>query len=210
MGFFDFLKNLFKRKNKFDKLTITDVADSIFEIERQEESLEKELEDNEKQIALLNEKGRTEPSHQRKILYATKIEYLMEASDAIMQRIMHAHYNMKLLNKLKIAIEDKGFYMGSQPQALSALLADRYGLMHFLNKVYGEKKSKEEEMVEVEETFNMIKNEFQPNERIHGISKGKEAIMASWENSVAAEVSAEVGKLNSPNSDKVKSSNKGE
>lgn len=204
MGFFDFL---FKKKNKFDKLTRDEVVNSIIELERQEESLEHELDAKEKEIAMLKEKGRTEGNHQRKVLYAKKIQYLTQETNAIVQRIMYTMYNVSLLQKLKVAVDDKNFFLGSQNQSLTSLLADQRALAGFLNDALQTRVKAEDIFTSADETFNMIQSEYTPSEAIYGVSESEEEMLAIFEEGAQADAAASIGELDAPETTKTKSSN---
>lgn len=203
MGFFDFL---FKKKNKFNKLTREEVVNSIIELERQEENLEHELEAKEKEIAMLKEKGRSEANHQRKVLYAKKIQYLTQETNAVVQRIMYTMYNVSLLQKLKVAVDDKNFFLGSQNQSLTALLADQRALAGFLNDALQTRVKAEDIFTSADETFNMIQGEYTPNETIYGVNQNEEEMLAIFEEGAEAEAAAAIGQLDAPTANKTKSS----
>lgn len=177
MGFFD----IFKKKNNFNKLTREQVVESIVELERQEQQLEAELDAKDAEIAALKEKGRTETNQQRRILYAKKIQYLTKESSAIVQRIMFNMYNTSLLEKLKVAVDDKNFFMNSQNQSLNAMLGDQRALAEFLNGALETRVKAEDMFTSADETFNMIQSEYSPKEEIYGLDETEDDILASFE-----------------------------
>ena len=187
MGFFDF----FKKKNKFAKLTREEVVESIVELERQEQLLEAELDAKDAEIAALKEKGRTETNQQRRILYAKKIQYLSKETNAIVQRIMFNMYNTSLLERLKVAVDDKNFFMNSQNQSLNALLADQRALAEFLNGALDTRVKAEEMFTSADETFNMIQSEYTPKEEIYGVDETEDDILASFERQQEADTFAD-------------------
>jgi len=187
MGFFD----IFKKKNNFNKLTREQVVESIVELERQEQQLEAELDAKDAEIAALKEKGRTETNQQRRILYAKKIQYLTKESSAIVQRIMFNMYNTSLLEKLKVAVDDKNFFMNSQNQSLNAMLADQRALAEFLNGALNTRVKAEEMFTSADETFNMIQSEYSPKEEIYGLDDTEDDILASFERQQEADTFAD-------------------
>jgi hypothetical protein len=177
MGFLD----IFKKKNSFNKLTREQVVESIVELERQEQQLEAELDAKDAEIAALKEKGRTETNQQRRILYAKKIQYLTKESSAIVQRIMFNMYNTSLLERLKVAVDDKNFFMNSQNQSLNAMLGDQRALAEFLNGALQTRVKAEDMFTSADETFNMIQSEYTPKEEIYGLDETEDDILASFE-----------------------------
>ena len=187
MGFFD----IFKKKNSFNKLTREQVVESIVELERQEQQLEAELDAKDAEIAALKEKGRTETNQQRRILYAKKIQYLTKESSAIVQRIMFNMYNTSLLEKLKVAVDDKNFFMNSQNQSLNAMLSDQRALAEFLNGALETRVKAEDMFTSADETFNMIQSEYTPKEEIYGLDETEDDILASFERQQEADTFAD-------------------
>ena len=185
MGFFNDLfskiKGKIKGENKFNTLTREDVNSAIMDLYRQEEELEQALDDNEAKVKELMEKGRTETSHQKKLLYAKKIQYLQEESKSLCQRIMYLLYNTSLLQKLKVAVDENKFFLSSMNCSLNAMLTDQKSLSEFLYGVLATKNTAQEGLQTADEFFKTYEQEHELPEAIYGIGANEEEILAGFE-----------------------------
>jgi len=181
MGFF---KNMFDKvfnKNGFNKLTREEVVNSIVELNKQESDMEKEILEIDDQVSKLMEKGRTEKSHDMRILYAKKINFLKEEKESKIQRIMFIMYNVSLLNKLKNAVDEKEFFMNNQSQSLNQLLSDQKALAQFLNGALNTRVRAEDVMTSADQTFADIKNLYEKNDTIYGVGEKEDNLLAMFE-----------------------------
>lgn len=169
------------KKDKFKTLKREEVVNAICELEQQESNIEKSIEDMTKQIADLMQKGKQEKTHDLRVFYAKKITHLQEEKAEAVNRGVYLLYNIRLLNKLKNAIDDNSFYTNTGKISLSSLLADQEGLAKFLNQALNTKVMAEDILTSADDTFNEVKGLYQENDRIYGASTNDDALLAMFE-----------------------------
>ena len=171
------------KKDKFKSLKREDVVNAICDLEKQEDNLEKQVEDMGKQIDSLMEKGKQEKSHDLKVFYVKKISHLQEEKAEVINRGIYLLYNIRLMNKLKNAIDDNSFYVNTGKVSLSNLLSDQEGLAKFLNKALNTKVMAEDVLTSADDTFNEVKGLYQENDRIYGVQNSDDELLAMMEES---------------------------
>ena len=171
------------KKDKFKSLKREDVVNAICDLEKQEDNLEKQVEDMGKQIDSLMEKGKQEKSHDLKVFYVKKISHLQEEKAEAINRGIYLLYNIRLMNKLKNAIDDNSFYVNTGKVSLSNLLSDQEGLAKFLNKALNTKVMAEDVLTSADDTFNEVKGLYQENDRIYGVQNSDDELLAMMEES---------------------------
>ena len=171
------------KKDKFKSLKREDVVNAICDLEKQEDNLEKQVEDMGKQIDSLMEKGKQEKSHDLKVFYVKKISHLQEEKTEAINRGIYLLYNIRLMNKLKNAIDDNSFYVNTGKVSLSNLLSDQEGLAKFLNKALNTKVMAEDVLTSADDTFNEVKGLYQENDRIYGVQNSDDELLAMMEES---------------------------
>ena len=178
MGFLQDLFGSFK-KSKFEKITKDDINKMRVNLATQEQELNEQFEAKLNAIDQIMEKGRTEPSQQRKMIYAQKIKFLRQEVDSIMQRIMYNMYNASLIEKLAIKVDENMFFNSSL--SMNDLLADSKGLAVFLNNALGTRLKAEEVLTSADEAFKDIEATYEPNEKIYGMGDEVEDILSSFD-----------------------------
>lgn len=168
-------------KSKYDKLTREEVVQSICKLEEESKHIEDELEEKKKQVDVLMEKGRNEKDRQLKLYYAKKINMIKAERERDVKRDMYLMYNIQLLNKLKIAIDDNQFFKKSAKMSLGNLLSDQKGLAKFLNKTLNTKVSAEDVLTSADDTFNNIESAYEENQTIYGMNSNDDALLAMFE-----------------------------
>lgn len=168
-------------KSKFDKLKREDVVDAICNLEKQENDLEAAIEERARTIEELLEKGRKESNRELKLFYAKKITTLREENQADVQRAMYIMYNTRLLRKLKTTIDDNEFFIRTGKISLGNLLADQKGLAQFLNKALNTKVRSEQVLTDADDTWAEVQSGYQANERIYGVNKNDDELLAMFE-----------------------------
>ena len=171
------------KKDKFKSVKREDVVNAICDLEKQEDNLEKQVEDMGKQIDSLMEKGKQEKSHDLKVFYVKKISHLQEEKAEAINRGIYLLYNIRLMNKLKNAIDDNSFYVNTGKVSLSNLLSDQEGLAKFLNKALNTKVMAEDVLTSADDTFNEVKGLYQENDRIYGVQNSDDELLAMMEES---------------------------
>lgn len=178
MGFFQDLFGSFK-KNKFEKITKDDINKMRVSIATQEQELNDQLDAKLNAIDALMEKGRTETSQQRKMIYAQKIKFLRQEVDSVMQQIMYSMYNESLIEKLALTVNNNAFFNSSI--SMNALLADSKGLALFLNNALGTRLKAEQILTDADDNFKSIEEAYEPNEKIYGMGTEVEDILSSFD-----------------------------
>ncbi len=171
----------FKKKNKFNKLTYEEVSNAKRELEEKEEKIEKGILEKQAQIDEAMKLGKDEKNRHMRMLLAKKIQFLREEIEQDYKRTSFLMYNMKLMNKLKLAIEDNEFLNDVDGVSLNSLLQDQKGLAKFLNKVLNRKIREEDILTSADDIFEEVKDSYEESEKIYGIDDDVDKILASFE-----------------------------
>jgi len=197
---------LFKKKG-FNALKRDDVVNAICELEKEEDKIEDQLITINQSIEELKVKAKNEKSLDVKKYYAKKINALIGDKQAILQRGSYLLFNLRLFNKLKVAIEDKDFIVDTGKIKINKLLTDQKALAKFLTKAFHTKVTSENKISETDDIFKEFDNMYEENEKIYGLNEDDDALLAELElDSEDAEINIEQDKeLNDNN--KTKKSN---
>lgn len=168
-------------KSKYDKLTREEVVDAICQLEKELKGIEDSLPETQKQIDDLMNKGKKEPDKQVKLFYVKKINSLKTEKDQSVQRAMYLMYNIQLLNRLKIAIDDNRFFKKTSKVSLGNLLADQKGLATFLNKALNTRVAAENVLTSADEVFRNVEESYENNKTIYGINSDDDALLSMLE-----------------------------
>ncbi len=168
-------------KSRYDKLKREEVVDAICTLEKQEADIESGIVERAKQIETLMEKGKQEKSREIKLFYAKKITDLKEENQADVKRGMYLLYNVKLMRKLKAAIDDNTFFANTGKVSLGNLLADQRGLAVFLNKALNTKVQGENVLTAADDTWMEVQSGYVENERIYGVGNHDDELLAMFE-----------------------------
>ena len=174
--------------NKFNKLKREEVVDAIYQLEKQEQGLEDGVLEKQEEIDFLLAKGKKERSEELRLLYAKKINHLKQEIQNNVSKSSYLIYNIKLLNRLKEAIDDKQFFVSTAKISLGALLKDQHGLAKFLNQALNTKISGEEMLTTADATFNEIQDAYEPNKEIYGVSKSDDELLAVFDSAPEDEI----------------------
>lgn len=186
-------------KNKYEKLTRDEVVDAICKLEKEFQDIESELEDKQKQINQLMTKGKIETDKEIKLFYAKRINALKEDRGQSVQRAMYLMYNVRLLNKLKNAIDDNQFFKNTSKVSLGNLLSDQKGLAKFLNKTLNTRVAAEDVLTSADEMFKNVEEAYEKNENIYGMSDNDNELLAMFETEDAVKDEQEMYSENSEN-----------
>lgn len=96
-------------------------------------------------------------------------------------------YNVRLLNKLKTAIDDNQFFKTSSKMSLGGLLSDQKGLAKFLNKALNTRIAAEDVLTAADETFAMVEEAYEKNESIYGVNEADDQLLAMFETEEAVD-----------------------
>lgn len=174
--------------NKFNKLKREEVVDAIYQLEKQEQGLEDGVLEKQEEIDFLLAKGKKERSEELRLLYAKKINHLKQEIQSNVSKSSYLLYNIKLLNRLKEAIDDKQFFVSTAKISLGSLLKDQHGLAKFLNQALNTKISGEEMLTTADATFNEIQDAYEPNKEIYGVSKSDDELLAVFDSAPEDEI----------------------
>lgn len=173
--------------NKFNKLTREEVVDAVIDLEKQLEVLENGLLEKQQKINELMESGKKEAQKDTKIFIAKKINFLKEEKQQDINRCMYLLYNIKLMNKLKSAIDDNQFFKTSKGFTLNSLLRDQKGLAKFLNKSLNTRVEAENVLTSADELFQEVMSSYEPDETIYGINDNDDGVLAIFETAASIE-----------------------
>ena len=183
-------------KNKYDKLKREDVVNAIINLNNDLQKLEKEIELSGEEIDSLMEKGKKEKSPKIKIVYAKKINFLKNIREENMNKMLYTMYNIRLMEKLKVAIDDNQFFDNKLNMPLNKLLGDQKGLANFLNKALNRRIKAEEILTDADDLFNEVSDSYQGNDSIYGVQENDEELLSIFEDSNTEEDSIFVEETN--------------
>lgn len=169
------------RKNKFKNLKREDLVNSICELERQERTVEAEVFQKIKEIDALMDKGKKEKNKDLQLFYAKKISHLNEEKQTCMERGMYLLYNIRLMNKLKEALDSNTFFKTQTKVPLSELLQDQKRLAKFLNQALETRIASEDVLTSADELFQEVQSAYDVSQPIYGIGKNEEDILTMFE-----------------------------
>ena len=168
-------------KNKYDKLTREEVVDAICGLERELSTVEEDIMSSSARVSELMAKGKAEKAADLRMFYAKKINALKAERQANIQRATYLMYNIQLLQKLKRAIDDNGFFKKNSQMPLSELLADQKGLAVFLNKALNTRIEAEQVLTEADEIFRSVEESYLGNDEIYGMKEGDNDLLSVFE-----------------------------
>ena len=171
---------MFKR-NKFRNLKRDDVVNSIVSLNDQLNEIEEKLRMSEQSIKSLMVKGQNEPSREIKLFHAKRIVQLQEEKIDISKRGMYLLYNIKLLSKLKDAIDNQEFIKVSAKSSLTELLTDQKNLAGFLNKALNIRIKQEEILTNADTIFTEVSSSYMENQEIYQSNQNEETLLAMFE-----------------------------
>ncbi len=195
-------------KSKYQKLKREDVVDAICNLEKQQQDIETGIVEKTKDIEDLLEKGKVEKNNELKKFYAKKIMNLKEECNEDVKRGMYLLYNIRLMKRLKSAIDDNSFFANTGKVSLGNLLGDQKGLAKFLNKALNTKVKSENVLTSADDIWNEIQSGYVENEQIYGVNEQDDQLLAIFEN--ADEVNSELGVDTSSNNEREKQANIGD
>lgn len=185
------------RKNKFDKLKKDEVIKSICELEDRFVKIEEGIAFKEKMITELMEKGRNEKSREIQLFHAKRIMQLKDEKQTDAKRGMYIMYNIKLMNRLKGAIEDKEFINITSEVSLGDMLKDQKALAKFLNKTLNTRVSKENVLTQADDLFSEVQASYIENDTIYGANQSDDNLLAMFETAQQDELENTLGTKNS-------------
>ena len=168
-------------KSKYDKLTREEVVDSICSLERELSDLETDIMSTQSKIDALMAKGKAEKSNDMRVFIAKKINSIKADRQANIQRATYLMYNIQLLNKLKRAIDDNGFFKNNSKLPLAKLLSDQKGLAVFLNKALNTRVEAENVLTSADEVFRSVEESYFGNDEIYGAKSQDAELLAMFE-----------------------------
>ncbi len=168
-------------KSKYDKLTRDETVDAICKLEKELQNIEDGLIEKQKQIDELMVKGKKETNKEIKLFYVKRINELKDEREQSVQRAMYLMYNIKLLNRLKNAIDDNQFFKNSAKASLGNLLSDQKGLAKFLNKTLNTRIKAEDVLTSSDEIFKSVEESYEKNDTIYGMNSRDDALLAMFE-----------------------------
>lgn len=169
-------------RNKFKKLKREDVVDAIIQLGKQQESLESGILAKAEESEKLLERGRKEKNRDIKLLCAKKYNSLQDEIKRDSKRAAFLIYNVKMLEKLKAAIDDNQFVLNTTKMPLNKLLGDQKALAQFLEGAIRNKSEAENMLVEADRLFESYEeaasDETSP---IYSANKSDDELLAMFE-----------------------------
>lgn len=168
-------------KSKYEKLTREDINDAICKLEIESKKIDQAILDYGKQIDDITLLAKKEKTREVKINYIKKINFLKRRRDAVAKRNSYLLYNIELMEKLKMTIEDNQLIKLTNGMSLNKLLADQAGLRKFLMKSLNIKQQSEQSMVSTNESFESVEELHEEPNEIYGKSSSDDELLASFE-----------------------------
>ena len=169
-------------RNKFKKVKREDVVEAIIELNRQQEELESGILAKSDEVEKLMERGRKEKNRDIKLLCAKKVNSLQAEIKRDTKRAAFLLYNVKLLEKLKAAIDDNQFVKNTTKLPLNKLLTDQKALAQFLESAIESKTEAENALVEADQMFDTYEQAAESSgSPIYDVNKSDDELLAMFE-----------------------------
>ena len=169
-------------RNKFKKLKREEVVDAIIELTKQQEDLENGVLTKSEEVDKLMERGKKEKNRDIKLLCAKKVTSLREEIKRDTNRAAYLLYNIKLMEKLKAAIDDNQFVNNTTKLPLNKLLGDQKALSAFLQDAIQNLTSAEEALVSADQMFDTYEQSANADTSpIYSANKSDDELLAMFE-----------------------------
>ena len=171
----------FFKKNKYDKIKREDIVENIINIEKQQNQEIANIEERNKEVDVLMAKGKSSNDKNYQLVLAKKINLLRQENQRSTQRIQFLNGNLKVLNQLKMALDDRGFLDNNSNMSLNQLLSDSKSLHKFLDDVNSKRSRRERDLGDVMDTFDAYEEDVDVDERIYGITEADDQLLSIFE-----------------------------
>lgn len=169
-------------RNKFKKLKREEVVDAIIELTKQQEELENGVLTKSEEVDKLMERGKKEKNRDIKLLCAKKVTSLREEIKRDTNRAAYLLYNIKLMEKLKSAIDDKQFVKNTTKIPLNKLIGDQKALAMFLQDAVADRNAAEDALVEADRLFESYEQTANyDTSPIYAANKSDDELLAMFE-----------------------------
>ena len=169
-------------RNKFKRLKREDVVDAIIDQTKQQEDLENGILAKSEEVEKFMERGRKEKNRDVKLLCAKKVNSLQDEIKRDTRRAAFLLYNVKLLEKLKAAIDDNRFIENTTKLPLNKLLCDQKALAQFLESSVQNRTAAENALVGADELFDAYEQAADADASpIYSVSKSDDELLAMFE-----------------------------
>ncbi len=172
---------LFHSKKKFEKIQRTDVVENIIQIKKMQQDIVDDIAEREKEIAKMLADGRKARSRELQLVFAKRIKIMQHENQQLTHRLTYLDSNLRALNQLKLAIDDKEFLTNNSDMPLNKLLNDTTALRKFLSSLSQSKMSAESKLSSTLETFEDVEDAYEENESIYGTDQQDEELLAMFE-----------------------------
>ena len=180
-------------RNKFKKLKREEVVDAIIELTKQQEDLENGVLTKSEEVDKLMERGKKEKNRDIKLLCAKKVTSLREEIKRDTNRAAYLLYNIKIMEKLKAAIDDNQFVNNTTKLPLNKLLGDQKALSAFLQDAIQNRTSAEEALVSADQMFDTYEQSANADTSpIYSANKSDDELLAMFEMQDQLESEAEI------------------
>lgn len=169
-------------RNKFKKLKREEVVDAIITLTKQQEDLEKGILTKSDDVNTLMERGRKEKNRDIKLLCAKKVNSLQEEIKRDSKRAAFLLYNVKMLEKLKAAIDDNQFVENTSKLPLNKLLGDQKALAQFLQDSIQNRTTAENTLLDADQMFESYEKAAESDASpIYSANRSDDELLAMFE-----------------------------
>lgn len=173
---------------KLNKIKRSEVVDAIVELNKQQDALLSQKEENTKKIDSLFEQGKNARDKQEQLWCAKQINILKKENKSTMSRLMYLSSNISMLNQLKSALDEKDFIKLNKNMSLNKLFDKPQDLTAFLKKLNSEKMLHENKMANAMNVFDEAEATYEENEKIFGENESDNELLAMFEYARADEI----------------------
>lgn len=166
---------------KLNKIKRSEVVDAIVELNKQQDALLSQKEENTKKIDSLFNQGKSARDKQEQLWCAKQINILKKENKSTMSRLMYLSSNISMLNQLKSALDEKDFIKINKNMTLNKLFDKPQDLSAFLKKLNSQKMFHEEKMASALDAFEEAESLYEENEKIFGESESDNELLAMFE-----------------------------
>ncbi len=169
------------RRNRFKKIKRSDIVNQIIEFESERDLIETKMIEKSEVIRLLYVQGSKEKNLQTRHMLASKIKRLKQDGTVELKRLQFLNYNIQVLEKLKVSIDDATFFKKAENKKINQALKDTKGLTAFLNKAYEIRNQAEDTLVESNQVFDEFEESYRNLSEIYSLSNEEDAILMEFD-----------------------------
>ena len=175
---------------KLNKIKRGEVVDALVDLNKQQDALLSQREENNRKIESLFSQGKNSRDKQEQLWCAKQINILKKENQSAMTRLMYLSSNISMLNQLKNALDEKDYLKINKNMSLNKLFENPTDLASFMKKLNAQKMLHEDKLAQSLDMFEDVEATYEGNEKIFGESQADNELLAMFEYSNIEDMSS--------------------